>query len=202
MTKRLALTGIIGFVILMGCQRKGTTSSFTADINTASTVSGMGALSGKLYVSGHKLRADWGQFADVFDLQQRKGWRMVCTAAHSYQELGSKDLSTYAPEMMNGSPCPQAQVPSACQLVGNEVIAGRKARKWDLHNPKGFHVFFWTDDALGITLRMAIGDVASYEVKNVREVSVPESMFELPTGYERLDSVSGHEGNTYGPHSP
>ena len=175
----------ISTIAVVGCRHQNT-PSFTADISTASTVPGMPALSGKLYVRGNRLRADWGQVADVFDMQQRKGWRVIATE-HRYQELGSKDLSTYAPEMANGSPCPHAQVPSACKLVGNEVMAGRTAKKWDVYNPKGFHVYFWTDSALEITLRMAIGDFASYEVKNFRESSVPNSMLELPADYEKLD---------------
>jgi len=122
----------------------------------------------------------------VFDVQQRKGWR-IFAASHAYQELGSKDLSTYAPEMENGSPCSHAQVPSGCKLVGKEVIEGRTAKKWDVYNPNGFHVCFWTDDALEITLRMAIGDAANYEVRNLSATSVPDSMFELPAGYERMD---------------
>ena len=133
-----------------------------------------------------RLRADWGGFADVFELKQRKGWRVIA-AAHSYQEVGSKDLSTYAPEMTNGSPCPHAQGPAACRLVGSEVIQGRTANKWDLYNPNGSHVYYWTDAALEITLRMQIGDAASYEVRNLREYSVPNSMFELPAGYEKRD---------------
>jgi hypothetical protein len=166
------------------CQRR---NGFTADISTSSTIGGVPALSGKLYLRGTHLRLDWGQFTDVFDIQQRKGWRII-RDAHAYQELASKDLSTFAPEMTNGSPCPHAQVPSACKFVGKENIDGRTADKWDVYNPNGFHVFFWTDDALKITLRMAIGDAASYEARNLTATSVSDSLFALPAGYEKLDS--------------
>jgi hypothetical protein len=176
---------IATLVLNVGCHR-GNVTSFTADISTATTVPGIPSLSGKLYLRDDHLRVDWGFFADVFDLKQRKGWR-VFADKHGYQELASQELSTYAPEMTNGSPCPHAQVPTACELVDTEAINGRSAKKWDVYNPKGFHVYFWTDTALGITLRMAIGDAASYEAKDLRRVSVPDSMFELPAGYEKLD---------------
>jgi hypothetical protein len=55
--------------------------------------------------------------------------------------------------MKNGSLCPHAQVPSACKLVGHQELDGRMANKWDVRNPHGFHVYFWTDEKLGITLR-------------------------------------------------
>lgn len=89
--------------------------------------------------------------------------------------------------MTGGSICPRAQVPSACKLEGTEILGGRKAKKWDVYDPKGFHVYFWTDEALGITLRMAIGDTASYEVNHLHQESVPESTFELPAGYDKVE---------------
>jgi hypothetical protein len=184
-TMLFALLAIL-FAAVVGCHRQNTPSSFTADVYTASIVPGAPALYGKLYLHGKRLKLDWGQFADVFDIQQRKGWR-ITPAAHAYQELSSKDLSTFAPEMTNGSPCPHAQVPSACNLVGSEVIDGRKAKKWDVYNPNGFHVYFWTDDALEITLRMAFGDTTDYQVKDLRQRAVPDWVFELPSGYEKLD---------------
>jgi len=183
--RRISVLLLLLALLVMGCHRKAA-DAFTADIVMDTHVPGAPRLTGKLYLGNGHLRADWGQFADVFDLQQRKGWRVI-TSAHAYQELGSKDLSTYAPEMVNGSPCPHAQVPPACKLIGNESIEGRAAKKWDVYNPNGFHVYFWTDDALGLTLRMAMGDDISYEAKNLREQSVAESMFELPAGYEKLD---------------
>ena len=187
MHSRCILTIGIAIVVLTGCHRGKTAASLVGEINMAANFPGAPpGLSGKLYVQGNRVRVDWGQIADVFDIRQRKGWRLI-PAVHSYQELGTYDLSTYAPEMTSGSLCPHTEVPSACKLVGSEVIDGRAAKKWDVYNPKGFHVYFWTDDALQITLRMAIGDAAGYEVKNLHEARVPDSTFELPAGYARVD---------------
>ncbi len=173
----------VAIVGLLACQRP---NGFTAEIFTTTQIPGAPKLSGKLYLRGKHLRLDWGQFADIFDVQQRKGWRII-DGAHAYQELNSKDLSTYAPEMVNGSLCSHAQVPSACKLLSMEKIGGRAVKKWDVYNPKGFHVYYWTDEALGITLRMDLGDAATYEVKNLTEHSVPDSMFAFPVGYTRMD---------------
>ena len=167
----------------LACQRP---NGFTADIFTTTQIPGAPNLKGKLYLRGKHLRLDWGQFADVFDVQQRKGWRII-DAAHAYQDLGSRDLSTYAPEMIDGSLCPHALVPSACKLLGTEKIGRRAVKKWDVYNPKGFHVYYWTDEALGITLRMDLGDGDTYEVRNLTEHSVPDSMFSFPAGYTRMD---------------
>lgn len=127
-----------------------------------------------------------GAMADVFDLKTRRGWR-IFPGDKVYQELGSKDLSTYAPEMENGSPCPHAEVPSSCKLLGNELVQGRAAKKWDLSNSRRSHVYFWTDATQGVTLRMEIADAATYEVTNVKVASVPGSLFGVPAGFQKVE---------------
>jgi hypothetical protein len=182
----LAVSVTTLILLLNGCRAQSNAASpFTADFITSSTV--LPTHSGKLYVSGNRLRADWGDMSDIFDLKTRKGWR-IFQSSKVYMELGTKDLSTYAPEMENGSVCPHAEVPSSCKLIGSEVVENRAAKKWDLYNPnKGFHVYFWTDEAQEVTLRMEIGDTATYQVKNVHNGSVPDGMFELPTGFQKIE---------------
>jgi hypothetical protein len=144
-------------------------------------------LSGRLYIKQDHLRADWSDHgSDVFDLKQRRGWR-IPAGFKVYAELESKDLSMYAPQVVNGSPCEHAVVPSACHFVGDELIEGRSTKKWATDTSKGVHTNIWIDDLLGITLKMEVGDSHTYEVKNLQSNSVPDSMFELPTGYEKIE---------------
>jgi hypothetical protein len=181
---RIAIIILIACAFLAaGCRARP--AAYTADVLSGMPNAGLPQLSGQLYLSGNHIRVDWGSFADVFDLKQRRGWR-ISADTKTYQELGSKDLSTYAPEMTDGSLCSHTQVPSRCNLVGTEAIEGRNAKKWDVYNPNGFHVYFWTDEQLGITVRMAMGDTTSYQLRNLRPNSVSGSTFELPSGYERV----------------
>jgi len=172
--------------LLNACRgQNSATKPFTADIFVSSTV--MPGMSGKLYLSGNHMRLDWGNMVDVFDLKTRQGWRTF-PESKMYMVLESRKLSTYAPEMVGGSMCPHATYPSACKLVGGEVVEGRAAKKWDLYDPiKGFHVYYWTDEAQAVTLRMAIGDAATYTVSNIHIGTVPDSMFELPNGLTKVD---------------
>jgi hypothetical protein len=55
-------------------------------------------------------------------------------------------------------------------------------------NPKGFHVYFWTDEKLQIALRCDIGEPV-YNVTNLRKEIVDKKMFELPSGYKRAERV-------------
>lgn len=180
----LVLPAAIVAISLFACRPK--TTSFTAEVSSGMPSAGLQEMSGKVYLNTRHLRIDWGFFADVFDLKERKGWR-ISSSTRTYQELGSKDLSTFAPEMTNGSLCPHTQLPSQCKLVGTEMIEGRNSKKWDVYNPNGYHVYFWTDEELGITLRMAYDETTVYQVRGLRQEPVSETVFQLPDGYEKSD---------------
>jgi hypothetical protein len=173
-------------LLALACNRTGADAkgSFTANAAMSGGFPGSPRLTGKLYLSDGHLRVDWGTFVDVFDLRQRKGWRIL--PDHTYQDLADKDLSTYAPEMTNGSICPHANLPSACKLADKEEMNGRMANKWDVLNPRGFHIYFWTDEKLQIALRCDIGEPV-YNVTNFREEPVDRAVFELPAGYKRIE---------------
>jgi hypothetical protein len=173
-------------LVLEGCNRNEIHigDSVMADVTTDASFADGSKLSGKLYLSNGRLRVDWGEFADVFDLTKRTGWRVMANPK-VYRDLADKDLSTYAPQVTNGSVCPSAQVPSACKLAGKEKVNGRVTNKCDVWNPRGFHVYFWTDDTLLITVRCDIGETR-YEVRNFRKATVSDALFELPAHYSRL----------------
>jgi hypothetical protein len=174
------------FVVAIACNRTGVEGShaFAADAVMQGGFPGAPRLTGRLYLNDRHVRIDWEPFVDVFDLTQRIGWR-IDPGTQSYAELVDKDLSTYAPEMTNGSVCPHANVPSACKFVRKEEMNGRTANKWDLLNPHGFHVYFWTDDKLEVTLRCDIGNTV-YNVTNLRKAAVDKTVFEIPSGYKRV----------------
>ena len=185
-SRNLLFVSALILVVFLAIACRVRTGSYTADISTGMPSAGLPQMSGRLYLSDDHIRLDWGLMSDVFDLKQRKGWRIM-RDANAYMELGSNDLSSFAPEMTNGSLCSHTQVPSECKLVGTEVVEGRTAKKWNVFNPNGFHVSFWTDEQLGITLRMAMSETTTYQVTNLRQDSVPASMFQLPSGYRKVE---------------
>jgi hypothetical protein len=175
---------ILAIVVTLSCRDRS--PSYIADIKAGMPSGGLPQASGKLYLNSSHVRLDWGLFADVFDLKDRTGWRIL-SDTKTYQELCSKDLSTSVPEMTGGSLCPHAQLPSECKLVGAENVGGRTVKKWDLYNPKGFHVYYWIDEKLGITMRMAFADDTTYQVTNLRQDFISDSLFELPSGYKKVE---------------
>ena len=87
-----------------GCNRKPSNNgdSFTADVVLDASAVSIGRLHGKLYLRQDHLCLDWGNFVEVFDLRKRTGWRAF-PGSKVYQDLGDKELSTYAPLFTNGS---------------------------------------------------------------------------------------------------
>ncbi len=99
---------------------------------------------------------------------------------HTYADLADQDLSNYATRnATHGSVYPRANLPSDCKPMGKEEMNGRMANKWDVLNPHGFHVFFWTDDILEIALRCDIGKPV-YNVTNLREAAVDRRCLTFP----------------------
>jgi hypothetical protein len=142
-------------------------------------------MDGKFYMSKGRLRVELGPMADVYIVEQKKGWRMF-PESKQYFDIGEKQVSTYLPHMTNGSPCPDADLSLACKMVGKENIEGRAATKWELVNQHGERVYLWTDDKLKVAVRWHIENV-TYDLKGIHERAIPGSMFELPPGYAKTD---------------
>jgi hypothetical protein len=143
---------------------------------------------GKLYMSKGRLRVDLGPMTDVFIIEQKKGWRMF-PESKLYFDIGAKQVSMYLPHMTKGSPCPTAELPSACKMAGRENIGGRSATEWELVNQHGVRVYLWTDDKLEVAVRWRIEN-ATYDLTGIHEATVPDSMFEIPRGYTKADMFS------------
>jgi hypothetical protein len=175
---------VLAALLLAGCNRKSVNSQpeFVADIRMVTPfVTDRPTTDGKLYMSKGRLRVELGPMVDVYIIEQKKGWRMF-PESKQYSDIGEKQVSTYLPHMTNGSPCPAAELPSACKMVEKENIAGRSTTKWELVNQHGVRVYLWTDDKLEVAVRWHIENV-TYDLTGIHEEAVPDSMFELPSGY-------------------
>jgi hypothetical protein len=174
-------------VSAIGCTKKDTPlPDFTGDVRmVAPFVTDQPITNGKLYMSKGRLRVELGTMVDLFSVRRQKGWRMFPEEKQYIPITGQKQVSTYLPSMTNGSPCPSAERPSECKMVGKEEIEGRSSTKWELVNHNGVHVFLWTDDKLQIAVRWRIENV-TYELMRIHEQEVADDLFNLPPGYTEM----------------
>jgi hypothetical protein len=186
--RELLLLLVLLAPLLSGCNGKSAKSQpeFTADIHMITPfVADRQTMDGKLYMSKGRLRVEIGPMTDVYFTGQKRGWRMF-PEIKQYFDIGEKQVRTYLPHMTDGSPCPAAELPSSCKMVGKEDMEGRSVTKWELVNQHGVHVYLWTDDKLEVAVRWHIENV-TYDLTGIHEVPVPENMFELPTGYSKTE---------------
>jgi hypothetical protein len=171
-------------LVATACNKKSSLQSpgFTANVHIITPIAG--TVKGKLYLSKRRLRVDLGPMSYVFDANQEKGWRTL-QDSKQYTNIGWKDISTYMPPMANGSPCSRAEQPSACKMVGKETMNGRPTTKWEFWNQRGDRFYLDTDDEAEIAVRWQVQNV-TYEATDIRAATVPESLFELPSGYTRI----------------
>ena len=141
---------------------------------------------GRLYLDDGKLRVESGGITVVYIAKRGSGWQLF-PKSKSYLNIGEPQVSTYLPHLTNGSPCNTAEHPSQCRIIGKEKTLERPATKWELVTQEGTcTAHLWTDDELHLALRWEIENslgTATYELKNIRNVSVAESMFQLPEGF-------------------
>jgi len=186
--RKVVLLSVLPALLFSGCNKKSANSQpeFLANIHMVTPfVTERPTTDGKLYMSKGRLRVDLGSMVDVYIVEQKKGWRMF-PELKQYFDIGEKQVSTYLPPMTDGSPCPASEHPSACKMVGKEIIEGRSATRWELVNQHGEHIYLWTDDKLGIAVRWHIENV-TYDATGIHEGTVADSMFEVPTGYAKTD---------------
>ena len=188
--RKVVLLLVLPALLLSGNKKSvNPPSEFSADIQMITPfATERPTRDGKLYMSNGRLRVDLGSMVDVYIVEQKKGWRMF-PELKQYFDIGEKQVSTYLPQMTDGSPCPASERPSECRMVGKENVGGRSATKWELVNQHGVHVYLWTDDKLEVAVRWHIENV-TYDLTGIHEGPVPDNMFELPPGYAKSDMLN------------
>jgi hypothetical protein len=167
---------------VVGCRNSATSeAAFTGNIRMTTPFTQPSVHDGRLYLSNGRLRVELGALVLVYIVSKHSGWEMF-PQLKQYIDIGEKQVSTYLPPLINGSPCPHSDRPAECRMLGKYTVGGRQATKWSAVNQHGEPVYLWTDDQLGIALRLEIENVM-YEVSSIHQTKVANSMFELPAGY-------------------
>jgi hypothetical protein len=74
----------------------------------------------------------------------------------------------------------------SCHKVGNETVNGRSTVKYEATNASGEASTFWLDPKLRFPVKWQ-GKNSSGELRNIQEGSQPSSLFEVPSGYTKMD---------------
>lgn len=73
-----------------------------------------------------------------------------------------------------------------CHKVGNETVDGRNTVKYEGTNAKGETSQVWLDPKLRFPVKWT-GKNGTGEMKNIQEGSQPSNLFDVPTGFTKMD---------------
>jgi hypothetical protein len=146
---------------------------------------------GKIQVSDVKLRQefadDGGQTITIVRPDLKVVW-VILPRQRSYMEI---PLTTKLPGQFIQIP-PQAV---GKRLVGQERLNGYDTEKYEVSVPVGRGLekqTYWVAVKLGLPIKMECRERQfSLEYKSIREEKVPDRLFALPPGLQKLTSIGG-----------
>jgi len=146
---------------------------------------------GKIQVSDGKLRQEFaderGQTITIVRPDLKVVW-VILPRQRSYMEI---PLTTKLPGQFIQIP-PQAV---GKRLVGQERLNGYDTEKYEVSVPVGRGLekqTYWVAVKLGLPIKMECRERQfSLEYKSIREEKVPDRLFALPPGLQKLTSIGG-----------
>lgn len=146
---------------------------------------------GKIQVSDVKLRQEFadegGQTITIVRPDLKVVW-VILPRQRSYMEI---PLTTKLPGQFIQIP-PQAV---GKRLVGQERLNGYDTEKYEVSVPVGRGLekqTYWVAAKLGLPIKMECRERQfSLEYKSIREEKVPDRLFALPPGLQKLTSIGG-----------
>jgi hypothetical protein len=152
---------------------------------------GAKTMPGKIYVSDGKMRQEFldkgGQTITIVRPDQKLVW-VILPWQRIYLEA---PLKTELPGQFIQIP-PRAM---GKRLVGPERLNGYETEKYEVSVPVGGGLerqTFWVATKLGLPIKMECRERHfSLEYRSIREEKVPERLFNLPPGVQKVTSIGG-----------
>jgi len=199
MSKRFARALAITF-LLLGCTAL-LAQEFSADM--VDTKQNGTTTSGKIFVGKTKVRIETedrprGGGILIYDMTQQHSY-VLMPAQHMYMELGpgrgiSRTSEFFRPPDIDNA-CPEWQKVatevskkplSSCHKVGDDTVDGRAAVKYEGTSGEGDEGFAWIDRSLHFVIKWQ-GKNGGMELRNIKEGSQSDSLFEVPSDYQKFD---------------
>jgi hypothetical protein len=161
----------------------------------------------KIFVEGSKVRMEpQGKGKDsqimIWDTAGQKSY-VLAPARHMYMEIGSsmlqRAINLWRPADVEDACTDWLKVsqqlnpgekPATCRKVGNDIVNGRSAVKYEGTSPDGKKGEVWLDVKVRYLVKVVSPDGGGMELRNIHEGSSDASLFEVPPGYKNMDAGS------------
>ena len=178
------------FIIGLGTAVTGNAAEFSADMIQKSP---MGNTNGKVFVKGENLRQEinMGGQNQIMIFQKEKGvvW-ILMPGQRMYMEMtagGEQNMAPPTPEEMEKM--------GDKKYLGEEKVNGYKCKKfrYTSNDPSVGTTTMWISKKLNFPIKTEMEGSSgpmSMEYKNIQEKKLPESLFKIPAGYQKMSMPS------------
>jgi outer membrane lipoprotein-sorting protein len=150
---------------------------------------------GKIYMKGEKMRREFAageQVGITIVRPDKKVMWMLMPGQKTVMEMPFSKASLE--KMMGMSQEQQAEM----KLLGTEKVNGYEAEKYETTvkgDGKPMKHYVWVSKKLGVPIKMvSLDGKFSMDYRNIKEGGVPDSLFEIPPGYQKITMPQGMPG--------
>ena len=161
----------------------------------------------KIFVEGSKVRMEpqgKGNNKDsqimIWDTAGQKSY-VLAPARHMYMEIGSsmlqRAINLWRPADVEDA-CPDwlkvsqqlspGEKQATCRKVGSDTVNGRSAVKYEGVSGDGKKGEVWLDVKVRYLVKVVSPDGSGMELRNIHEGPSDASLFEVPSGYKKMDA--------------
>ncbi|MHC1724884.1 MAG: DUF4412 domain-containing protein [Syntrophobacteraceae bacterium] len=137
-------------------------------------------MTGKIYVKGDKVRQETteeGETQIMIIRPDKKLTWMITPEEKAYMEMPYQSEDKTFEEWT-------AEKEKKAKFLGEETVSGLACRKYESLED-GEKTYFWIAKQFPFPIKVEDAEV-TMEYKNIKSGSVPDSLFELPAGYEKM----------------
>ena len=187
---RLMLFIVSLFIIGLGIAVSGNAAEFSADMIQKSP---MGNTNGKVFVKGENLRQEMnmGGQNQIMIFQKEKGvvW-ILMPGQKMYMEMAAGGEQSMAPPTLE-----EMEKMGDKKYLGEEKVNGYKCKKFSYtsNDPSVGTTTMWISKKLNFPIKTEMEGSSgpmSMEYKNIQEKKLPESLFKIPAGYQKMSMPS------------
>jgi len=186
--------------LLLMAQSAPQLTPFSADMQLSSQRGGRPAhdVAGKMYVSQKHMRMDLQEpnlhsGAIIITNFATQTTDTLIPDQHMYMEFSADQAAARRPGMgpsikpLKDPSNPCAGDPgSSCKKVGVEDVNGRSCDHWQITDSQGKVSNVWVDQKLHFPIKSVTSDT-SWQLSNIKEGEPEASLFEIPSGYQKMD---------------
>jgi hypothetical protein len=199
---RISIISAIGFLVLLSlswtaAQTTPHLTPFSADMQFSSNrgPAAMHDMKGKIYISQQHMRMEMGGGPGGGPIMitdfATKTTDTLMPEQHMYMEFKADQMRhpgmgpNIRPVPDPNNPC-AAEPDMTCKNLGVEQVNGRTCQHWQITRKNGEVSNMWIDQKIHFPIKTVSQD-SSWELTNIKEGEPAASLFEIPSGYQKMD---------------